>query len=120
MDEAHRESTLAFLEEHHLSYVCVDAPQGFRSSMPPVAAATAPLAEVRFHGRNRETWEAPGIGAAERFRYDYSPAELQEWVPRVKALAEQAGRVHVLMNNCYADYGVKSARQLAMLLEQSW
>ena len=60
MDEAHRDSTLAFLEEHQLSYVCVDAPQGFRSSMPPVAAATAALAEVRFHGRNQETWEAPG------------------------------------------------------------
>ena len=119
MDEDHRESTLAFLEEHHLSYVCVDAPQGFRSSVPPVAAATAALAEVRFHGRNQETWEAPGIGAAERFRYDYPPAELQEWVPRVKALAEQADRVHVLMNNCYADYGVKSARQLAMLLDQA-
>ena len=120
MDEDHRAGTLAFLEEHHLSYVCVDAPQGFRSSMPPVAAATTALAEVRFHGRNKETWEAPGIGAAERFRYDYSPDELQEWVPRVKALAEHAGRVHLLMNNCYADYGVKSARQLAMLLEQAW
>ena len=67
-----------------------------------------------------ETWEAPGIGAAERFRYHYPAAELQEWAPRVKALAEQAGRSHVLMNNCYADYGVKGARQLAMLLEQSW
>ena len=94
--------------------------RGSASSMPPVAAATTALAEVRFHGRNAETWEAPGIGAAERFRYDYSAAELQEWVPRVRALAEQAGRVHVLMNNCYADYGVKSARQLAMLLEQAW
>ena len=81
MDEDHRASTLSFLAEHHLSYVCVDAPQGFRSSMPPVAAATTALAEVRFHGRNQETWEAPGIGAAERFRYDYSPDELQEWVP---------------------------------------
>jgi uncharacterized protein YecE (DUF72 family) len=88
--------------------------------MPAVAAATSTLAEVRFHGRNKEAWEAPGIGAAERFRYDYPTAELAEWVPRVKALAEQAGRVHVLMNNCYADYGVKSARQLAALLEQAW
>ncbi|MBM3694641.1 MAG: DUF72 domain-containing protein [Actinobacteria bacterium] len=120
MDEAHRGSTLALLEEHGLTYVCVDAPQGFRSSVPPVAAATASLAEVRFHGRNTETWEAPGIGAAERFRYDYTSPELGEWVPRVRALAEQAGRVHVLMNNCYADYGVRSARLLADLLDQAW
>ena len=120
MDESHRESTLAFLEEHRLSYVCVDAPQGFRSSMPPLAATTTTLAEVRFHGRNRDTWEAPGITAAERFRYDYAADELQEWVPRVKALAEQASRVHVLMNNCYADYGVNNARQLAEMLDQAW
>jgi len=52
------------------------------------------------------------------FRYDYSVAELQEWVPRVRALAEQAGRVHVLMNNCYANYGSTNARELAALLER--
>jgi uncharacterized protein YecE (DUF72 family) len=120
MDEAHRDSTLAFLEEHHLAYVCVDEPQGFRSSVPPVAAVTAGVAEVRFHGRNADTWEAPGIGAAERFRYDYPAAELAEWVPRIRSLAEQAPRVHVLMNNCYADYGVRSARLLADLLDQAW
>jgi uncharacterized protein YecE (DUF72 family) len=119
MDEAHRQTTLSFLEEHRLSYVCVDEPQGFRSSVPPVAAATAAVAEVRFHGRNAETWEAPGIGAAERFRYDYDAAELGEWVPRIRSLAEQAPRVHVLMNNCYADYGIRSARLLADLLDQA-
>jgi uncharacterized protein YecE (DUF72 family) len=120
MDEAHRQSTLSFLEEHGLAYVCVDEPQGFRSSVPPIAAATTALAEVRFHGRNAETWEARGIAAAERFRYDYSAAELQEWVPQVRALAEEASRVHVLMNNCYADYGIRSAQLLADLLDQAW
>lgn len=118
MDDEHREEVLGFLEEHRLAYVCVDEPQGFRSSVPPVAAATAPVAEVRFHGRNAETWEAPGLGAAERFRYEYAEAELAEWVPRIRALAEHAPRVHVLMNNCYADYGVRSARLLADLLER--
>lgn len=120
MDESHREPTLAFLEEHHLAYVCVDEPQGFRSSVPPVAAATAAVAEVRFHGRNADTWEAPGIGAAERFRYDYPAQELEEWVPRIRSLARQAPRVHVLMNNCYADYGVRNAGLLAELLEAAW
>jgi uncharacterized protein YecE (DUF72 family) len=37
----------------------------------------------------------------------------------VRALAEQAERVHVLMNNCYRDYAVRNARQLAGLLAQS-
>ena len=44
-------------------------------------------------------------------------AELQEWVPRIRSLAEAAPRVHVLMNNCYADYGIRSARLLADLLD---
>ena len=74
------------------------------------------MAEIRFHGRNAETWEMKGITAAERFRYDYSRKELTEWVPRVRELADQAESVSVLMNNCYADLGIKSAYLMADLL----
>lgn len=116
LDDEHRAATLDFLSGHSLVYVCVDEPQGFRSSVPPVAAATARIAEIRFHGRNAENWERRGIDAAERFRYDYPVSELAEWLPRVHALRESAERVHVLMNNCYADYGIRSARALADLL----
>ncbi|MDP8958573.1 MAG: DUF72 domain-containing protein [Actinomycetota bacterium] len=116
MDEDHRERTLRFLSDHRLTYVCVDEPQGFSSSVPPVSAVTAGVAAVRFHGRNSETWEAKGISAAERFAYDYSKEELEEWVPKIEALHEQARPVHVLMNNCYSDYAVRSGRQLAGLL----
>jgi uncharacterized protein YecE (DUF72 family) len=116
LDEENRQETLDFLERHHLAYVCVDEPQGFKSSVPPVTAATARVAEIRFHGRNAETWEMKGITAAERFRYDYSRKELREWVPRVRELADQAESVSVLMNNCYADLGIKSAYLMADLL----
>jgi uncharacterized protein YecE (DUF72 family) len=117
LDEEHMTDTLDFLERHSLAYVCVDEPQGFRSSVPPVVAVTAPIAEVRFHGRNSETWEKKGISAAERFRYDYSKRELDEWVPRIRTLAGSASTVHALMNNCYADYGIRSARLLEDLLD---
>lgn len=116
LDEENRQDTLDFLERHDLAYVCVDEPQGFKSSVPPVTAATARVAEIRFHGRNAETWEMKGITAAERFRYDYSRKELKEWVPRVRELADQAESVSVLMNNCYADLGIKSAYLMADLL----
>lgn len=116
MDDDHRNGTLRFLEDHHLAYVCVDEPQGFASSVPPVVAVTSPIAEVRFHGRNAATWEAKGISAAERFAYDYRDDELAEWVPRVGALAAQAESVHVLMNNCYSDYAVRSATAISRLL----
>jgi uncharacterized protein YecE (DUF72 family) len=116
LDDEHRDDTLNFLERHNLVYVCVDEPQGFNSSVPPVVAVTGPIAEVRFHGRNAENWEKKGITAAERFRYEYSQQELEEWVPRIETLAKESDTVHALMNNCYADYGIRSANLLADLL----
>lgn len=116
LDEEHVDDTLDFLERHGMTYVCVDEPQGFRSSVPPLAAVTADVAEVRFHGRNAETWEKRGISAAERFRYDYGSDELSEWADRIETLAGSAREVHLMMNNCYSDYGIRSARKLAALL----
>src|SRR5512132_1781588 len=76
MEERNVEETLAFLEERNLPYVCVDMPQGFTSSIPPVVAATADdLSMVRFHGRNRDTWETKSETASVRFRYDYPKEE---------------------------------------------
>lgn len=112
------EATMARLEDLRLAYVCVDEPQGFRSSVPPVVAATTDLAVVRFHGRNADTWEDRGVPtAAERFRYRYRVNELAEWVPKVHELAACAREVHLLMNNCYRDHAVVNAAQLAQLLQ---
>ncbi len=116
MEERNRDETLAFLREHGLSYVAVDEPQGFPSSIPPLDAVTAPLAIVRFHGRNAETWKKPGLTAAERFDYSYSKSELQDWLPKIKRMEEEADEVHLLMNNCYGDKAVNNARDLSDLL----
>ncbi len=116
LSERNQERTLAFLSENGVPYVCVDEPQGFRNSVPPVTAATAPVSIVRMHGRNAETWAKKGIGAAERFDYLYREEELAEWTPRVRRLAEEAREVHVLLNNCHQDYAVRNARQIAEML----
>jgi uncharacterized protein YecE (DUF72 family) len=113
-DEA--DDTFEFLESEDLAYVCVDEPQGFDSSLPPVVAVTADLAVVRFHGRNAETWTADVPSASFRFRYRYQPAELEEWVSRIDEVAVSAKEVHVLMNNCYRDYAVDNASEIARLL----
>ncbi|MDQ6927884.1 MAG: DUF72 domain-containing protein [Actinomycetota bacterium] len=110
------ERTFEFLESEDLTFVCVDEPAGFPSSVPPVVAATSELAVVRFHGRNTETWEQDTPTAALRFRYLYSRRELEEWVPKINELAESAKEVHVLMNNCYRDQAVVNGAQLAALL----
>ena len=118
LNEKNAERTIRFLSDRGIAFVMVDEPQGFRSSVPPVTAVTSKdLAIVRFHGRNARTWEAKGITPAERFRYLYSRDELGEWVPRIRQAASEARETHVLMNNCYANYGTTNARELASLLE---
>ena len=37
LNEKNLESTVAFLKDNNLPYVCVDEPQGFDSSVPPTA-----------------------------------------------------------------------------------
>ena len=57
-----------------------------------------------------------GITATERFRYYYREEELEEWLPRIETLGDGADTVHALMNNCYSDYGIRSARALGDML----
>jgi uncharacterized protein YecE (DUF72 family) len=116
MTEESAGSTLRLLEDLGLAYVSVDEPQGFASSTPAIVAATAPLAVVRLHGRNADSWDAKTRVASDRFKYLYSDAELEEWVPRVGELARQATAVHVLFNNNYEDWGMQNARRMAHLL----
>ena len=113
--EGHKEETLEFLRKLDITLVCVDEPQGFTSSLPPVAEATADLAIIRFHGRNAGTWEKKGIPADERFNYLYNEEELEEWVPKIRHLAESS-EVHVIFKNKHADYPVRNVLQMQKLL----
>ena len=113
-DGANRDETLGFLRQHRLPYVCVDMPQGHRSSVPPVLEATADLAVVRFHGHS-DKWTSKDIH--EKFGYEYSDRELRDWAPKLRELADSAEQTHVLMNNCYRDYAQTNAATLAGLLD---
>ncbi|MBQ1062241.1 MULTISPECIES: DUF72 domain-containing protein [Micromonospora] len=113
-DGDNAEETLGFLREHALPFVCVDMPQGHKSSVPPVLAATADLAMVRFHGHS-DKWTSKDIH--EKFGYDYSKRELRDWAPKLRELAGEAEQTHVLMNNCYRDYAQRNATTLAGLLD---
>lgn len=116
MNEAHRQNTLKFLEDNNLPYVCVDEPQGFKSSMPPVAESTSDIAIVRFHGRNTDNWETKGVKAADRFNWYYSDDELSEWVYRINELKAKSQWLHLLFNTHWDDQAIVNARKLAGLL----
>jgi uncharacterized protein YecE (DUF72 family) len=114
-DGDNQAETLDFLTRHHLSLVCVDMPQGYRSSLPPVLAATSDLSVVRFHGHS-DKWTSKNI--YEKFGYLYSEQELADWAPKVAGLARNVDDTHVLMNNCYSDYAQRNAQTLIDFLSR--
>jgi uncharacterized protein YecE (DUF72 family) len=118
VDQEHRGGTLDFLSRHRLAFVCVDEPRGFPDTLPPVAAATADVAEVRFHGRNAESWAMRDATPRRRYAYNYRADELAEWVPKISALHGGGRPVHVLLNNCWRGFAVRNAHTLAQLLVQ--
>ena len=114
---ANRTRTLAMLHENEMSYVVVDEPQGFASSVPPETAVTSSrLAVVRMHGRRAETWEKPGTPVLERFRYLYDQRELETWVPKIIEISGESEQVHVVFNNCYGNYGTTNAMEMSAMV----
>ncbi|MBO0817976.1 MAG: DUF72 domain-containing protein [Actinobacteria bacterium] len=110
MTRDNQKETLGFLSANNLPYVCVDMPQGYSSSIPPVLAATSSdLALVRMHGHS-DKWDSKDI--YQRFGYRYGGDELDEWAGNIRELAAGAERTQVLFNNCYRDYAQVNAREL--------
>jgi uncharacterized protein YecE (DUF72 family) len=112
MTEDNQKETLDFLAAHRLPYVCVDEPQGYPNSIPPVLAATSDLAVIRLHGHS-DKWDAKSV--QERFRYHYSDKELATWAGSIQQLAEGANETHVVFNNCYRDYAHVNAQHMEAL-----
>ncbi len=107
--------TFAFLRENQLGFCCVDEPR-LKGLLPPIAESTAPVAYVRFHGRNAAKWwrhDQPW----ERYDYTYSEEELAEWVPKIQSLEERSETTFLFANNHWQGQAVDTARQFKMLLE---
>jgi uncharacterized protein YecE (DUF72 family) len=118
VDSAHRESTMAFLSEHRLGYVCVDVPPGFPTSLPPLAVATTDTAYVRFHGRNADAWERGADSGDDAFRYDYRRGDLEPWEARLGKLAKAASSVHVVFTTGRGEPAARDARLLVKVLTE--
>jgi uncharacterized protein YecE (DUF72 family) len=113
--------TLRFLERHGLAFVSVDSPPTTATNVvPTIAAATHPLAYVRFHGRNWRTWNIRNAkSSAERFDHLYTEPELAEWVEPLGRLAGEAEEVYALFNNNRDDFAPRSARIMRSLLDEA-
>jgi uncharacterized protein YecE (DUF72 family) len=118
LDGDHVPHLIETLRDYGVGLTVVDEPQLGSGSVPTVLEVTTPdLSLLRFHGRNYKTWYKKVKRTADRFDYLYSEEELQEWVPNVAKLAEEAQELHVFFNNNRADYAVRNARQLTALLQ---
>jgi uncharacterized protein YecE (DUF72 family) len=113
------EHTLDWLSDHRAAFVAVDAPKEVHVPiMPDVDAVTNPdLAYIRLHGRNAEGY-LKGKSVAERFGWHYSDEELDEVAKRARAMAEEAGMVHVMFNNNRGADAPTSARAFRTLMGQ--
>ncbi|NCC13077.1 MAG: DUF72 domain-containing protein [Spirochaetia bacterium] len=107
--------TLDSLRERKVAFASLDLPSV--SGNPPVMdVLTSPLAYLRLHGRNKETWW--GSDAASRYDYLYSDKELAAIVERIRSLAVGADTVLVYFNNHRRAQAVVNARRLRELLAQ--
>lgn len=115
------ETTLGFLEDLGLCFVCRDRPGPER----PVVAATGHVGFARLAGRS-QWWhnpsppaadgDAPGPDEEAPWRYRYSDEELASWAPAIRDLASGTSEVHILMDNCWRADAVDNASTLLGML----
>jgi uncharacterized protein YecE (DUF72 family) len=110
------DETFDLLRQLQLGFCCVDQPR-LKGLIPPLAQVTAPVAYVRFHGRNAAKWWRHEH-AWERYNYSYSDEELREWVPKIRALEQGSETVFAFANNHWQGQAVTTAKQLHMLLDE--
>lgn len=112
-EPVHRERSLQLLREHDAALVCVDMPQSHRDSVPLLLATTADTAVLRLHGRST-AWS--NGGKEDRYRYEYTCAELAELAVKADKLAGQAENVHIVVNTCCAGAAQRAAATLLFAL----
>ena len=112
--------TFSFLRKNQMSYVAVDEPQ-LPWTVPPVLEATSQTIVVRFHGRNRASWQKKNATVWEKFDYLYTREELSAWsrVIREKSKSSNPERIFVMFNNCFRDHAVRNAQMMQELLFQT-
>ncbi|PMP95667.1 MAG: hypothetical protein C0168_05080, partial [Candidatus Aminicenantes bacterium] len=89
----------------------------FHHSIKPSAIVTNPaFSYVRLHGRNYKDWFREEAGRNDRYNYLYSKEELEDWIGRIKKLAEGSQRVFIITNNHYRGQALANALQIKNML----
>lgn len=105
------EETFELLQRLGIGYCVVDEPKLPRL-VPFVPRLTSEVAYFRFHGRNRNWFNAD---RSQRYNYRYSEAELAEFIPHINSLAN-AQTTFLFFNNCHAGAAARNALMMKQLL----
>ncbi|WP_223155023.1 DUF72 domain-containing protein [Alkalibacillus aidingensis] len=122
-DKRIRKKTIDFLNENQWIHTICDEPQAGVGSIPTVLEVTNPQqALIRFHGRNVYGWNHNGQEnwREVRFLYNYSIAELSEWVDRIHQLKQQVDQLSILFNNNSGGHAYQNAKTLQQMLNISY
>lgn len=103
-----------FLKKEKIGFVNLDQPR-VSQSIGPTAEVTSPVAYVRFHGRNAESWFDERANRDQRYNYLYSSRELEEWRDRVGSISKVAEVVFVIFNNHFRGQEVVNALEFSHL-----
>ena len=108
--------TEALLKENNASWVQIDEPK-FSSSVAADVSLTSDTAYFRFHGRNAETWWQGNNET--RYKYLYSPDEINELADRVESATGQTKLLFAYFNNHWQGYAPRNANDLKKTLQLS-
>jgi len=106
------------LAQRKVTLVSVDEPN-LPGLFPPLDVVTNPeFYYIRFHGRNVKGWRSGNMQV--QFNYDYSDAELSEWVnQRIMNMADQAKSGYLLFNNHVRGQAPRNAQSMVRILRQA-
>lgn len=109
----------AWVCRHGVAWVVVDQPRVGAGTAPPRPRVTAPLAYLRLHGRNAESWFREGAGRDARYDWLYGPDEVRSLAETARTLSDSAAEVLVVQNNHFRGKAVVNALQMKYLLQGS-
>ncbi|MHB8880428.1 MAG: DUF72 domain-containing protein [Thermodesulfovibrionales bacterium] len=113
-----RDKVFHFLRKNNIIHVVADEPQfGSQATVPFVPQTTADIAYYRLHGRNKENWLKKGVETALRYSYEYSEAELGEFVQHIRISAKMAKETYVMFNNCHGGRAMRNAEIMKGMLK---
>ena len=108
------ENTAKLLGDCNVAWVQIDEPK-FSTSVAEDIPVTADMAYFRFHGRNKEMWWSGD--SATRYKYLYSPEEIEELTGKVKTAAKRARFTFAFFNNHWQGYAPRNAMDMKKVMQ---